>query len=116
MERSAPERRAGRKPKEGKCQRDWSPQRKCNPCRLRTGACLRSVAEPATTSAPAESQPRERHAPERYEEAFPSETRDQQESDHEAARKKLKPPPVKMKEDGKQQQEEETRQQVPSAT
>jgi hypothetical protein len=62
---------------------------------LRTGACLRSVAEPATTSAPAESQPRERHAPERYEDAFPSELRDHRESDHEAVRKKLKPAPVK---------------------
>jgi regulator of replication initiation timing len=93
--RSAPERRAGRKPKEGKCQRDWSPQRKCNPCRLRTGRCLRtSVAEPAA-SAPAESpKPRERRAPERFEDAFPAEIRDQRESDNEAARKTAKPPPV----------------------
>ncbi len=74
---------------------------KCAGCMRKTGCCAQCEhvkhAEPAT-SAPAESpKPRERHAPERYEEAFPSEPRDQRlgESDHEAARKKLKPPPVK---------------------
>jgi hypothetical protein len=34
VERCAPKRRVGRTPQEGNCQRDWSPQRKCNPGRL----------------------------------------------------------------------------------
>ena len=95
VERSAPERRAGRKPKEAKCQRDWSPQRKCNPCRLRTGGCLRSVAEHAT-SAPAESQPqqepRKRQKP--VEMYVPEALWDHRKDSNEAARKTAKPPPV----------------------
>ena len=68
---------------------------KCAGCKRGRGCERVKHAEPAT-SAPAESpKPRERHAPERYEDAFPSEIRDQRESDHEAVRKKLKPAPVK---------------------
>ena len=68
---------------------------KCAGCIRKTGCEHVKHAEPAT-SAPAESpKPRERHAPERYEDAFPSELRDHRESDHEAVRKKLKPAPVK---------------------
>ena len=62
-------------------------------CGLQTRPWLR--ARQACRAAPAESpKPRERRAPERFEEAFPAEIRDQRQSDHEAARKKLKPPPV----------------------
>jgi hypothetical protein len=67
---------------------------KCAGCKRGRGCERVKLAEPAT-SAPAESpKPRERHKPERYEDAFPAEIRDQRESDNEAARKKLKPPPV----------------------
>ena len=85
-----PAKRRGRPKKVGICPADD----KCAGCIRKTGCERVKHAEPAT-SAPAESpKPRERHAPERYEEAFPAEIRDHRESDHEAARKKLKPPPV----------------------
>ncbi len=82
--------RRGRPKKVGICTADD----KCAGC-IRKTACERvKLAEPAT-SAPAESpKPRERRAPERFEDAFPAEIRDQRESDNEAARKTAKPPPV----------------------
>jgi len=86
-----PAKRRGRPKKVGICPADD----KCAGCIRKTGCERVKHAEPAT-SAPAESpKPRERHAPERYEDAFPSEIRDQRESDNEAVRKKLKPAPVK---------------------
>ena len=70
---------------------------KCAGCKRGRGCERVKLAEPAT-SAPAESpKPRERRTPERFEDAFPAEIRDQRESDNEAVRKNLKPPPV-MKE------------------
>ena len=86
-----PAKRRGRPKKVGIC----TAADKCAGC-IRKTACERvKLAEPAT-SAPAESpKPRARHAPERFEDAFPAEIRDQRESDNEAVRKKLKPPPVK---------------------
>ena len=85
-----PAKRRGRPKKVGICTADD----KCAGCILKT-ACERvKLAEPAT-SAPAESpKPRARRAPERYEEAFPAEIRDQRQSDNEAVRKKLRPAPV----------------------
>ena len=86
-----PAKRRGRPKKVGICPAD----EKCAGCIRKTGCERVKHAEPAT-SAPAESpKPRERHAPERYEDAFPSDIRDQRESDHDAVRKKLKPAPVK---------------------
>ena len=67
---------------------------KCAGCKRGRG-CERVKPSQPATSAPAESpKPRARHAPERFEDAFPAEIRDQRESDNEAVRKKLKPPPV----------------------
>ena len=85
-----PAKRRGRPKKVGICPADD----KCAGCKRGRGCERVKLAEPAT-SAPAESpKPRARRAPERYEEAFPAEIRDQRESDNEAVRKKLKPPPV----------------------
>jgi len=86
-----PAKRRGRPKKVGICPADD----KCAGCIRKTG-CKRVKHAESATSAPAESpKPRERHAPERYEDAFSSEIRDQRESDNEAVRKKLKPAPVK---------------------
>ena len=63
------------------------PDEICVGCIRKTGCERVKLVDPAT-SAPAESpKPRERHAPERYEHAFPAEIRDQRESNHEAARR-----------------------------